>query len=233
MAPVQHPIEPSAKPNVKTRRGPDRSAALEQYRRRADVYDAELALLEPVRKRAIERLALKPGDTVLDVGCGTGMSLPLLHRAVGPTGRIIGIEQSPDMIEKARQRVAEAGWRNVTLVNAPVETADLAVALPEVADAALFHFTHDILRQPQAVAHVLAHLAPGAKVVASGLKWASPWLWPINLFVLPAALHSVTSLDGLDKPWSHLIGVTDDRGVETMLGGGVYIASRVCKGKGR
>ncbi len=231
MAQVEQPVKQPAKPRA---RGPDRSAALEQYRRRADVYDVELALLEPVRKRAIERLALKPGDTVLDVGCGTGMSLPLLQRAVGPTGRIIGIEQSPDMIEKARHRVAEAGWRNVTLVNAPVEVADLASAMPQLADAALFHFTHDILRQPQAVAHVLAHLAPGAKVVASGLKWASPWLWPINLFVLPAALHSVTSLDGLDKPWSHLIGVTEDRGTETMLGGGVYIASRVCKGvKGR
>ncbi|CAN5772084.1 hypothetical protein BH11PSE8_BH11PSE8_44390 [soil metagenome] len=230
MARVEQPTKP---PVASRTRGPDRTAALEQYRRRADVYDVELALLEPVRKRAIERLASKPGDTVLDVGCGTGMSLPLLRRAVGPSGHIVGIEQSPDMIEKARQRVAEAGWRNVTLVNSPVEVADLDSVMHSPADAALFHFTHDILRQPQAVAHVLSHLVPGARVVASGLKWASPWLWPINLFVLPAALHSVTSLDGLDKPWSHLIGVTEDRGVETMLGGGVYIASRVCKGKGR
>ena len=46
-------------------------------------------------------------------------------------GRIIGIEQSPEMIDKARQRVAAHGWKNVDLVCSPVETA----ALPAAADA--------------------------------------------------------------------------------------------------
>ena len=43
-------------------RGPDRDAALQQYRRRAGVYDRELALLEPLRRLAISKLALRPGD---------------------------------------------------------------------------------------------------------------------------------------------------------------------------
>ena len=203
----------------------DHRAALAQYRRRAGVYDLQLALFEPVRRRAVERLALKAGDTVLDIGCGTGLSLALLHRAVGASGRIVGIEQSPEMIALARQRVAQQGWCNVALVEASAADARIA----SLADAAIFHFTHDILREPLALAHVLSHLRPGARWVASGLQWAQPWAWPVNLLVLPAALQSVSSLEGLSRPWSHLARSSDIDTVESMMGGGVFVVSGVVR----
>ena len=136
------------KPGIRTRQAPDRDAALAQYRGRASVYDLELALFEPIRRRAIAQLALRPGDVVLDVGCGTGLSVALLEQGVGSGGRIVGIEQSPEMIAAARQRVRQHHWRNVSLLCAPVEEARIRVT----ADAALFHFTHDILQRPEAVA---------------------------------------------------------------------------------
>jgi SAM-dependent methyltransferase len=202
-------------------RSPDRDAALDQYRRRAGVYDLELAIFEPVRQRAVAALGLRHGQTVLDVACGTGLSLPLLVAAVGASGRVIGIEQSPEMIERSRARVAQAGWTNVELVNAPVELA----AFDGGADAALFHFTHDVLLQAQAVHNVFGHLKPGARVVASGLKWAPAWAMPINLLVLPAALHSVTSLAGLRAPWRSLRPYLRDLRVHPQLAGAVYIAT--------
>jgi SAM-dependent methyltransferase len=206
--------------------GPDRAKALAQYRRRAGIYDLELALFEPVRQAAIERLALQPGEVVLDVGCGTGLSLPALQRGVGPGGRVIGIEQSPEMIERARARVSEHRWRNVELLCAPVEDAPIGT-LTQRADAALFQFTHDILCRPEAVEHVVAHLGPRARVVASGLKWARGWALPVNALVLPAALHSVTSLAGLDAPWRVLEDCFGPLEVESMLFGAVYVARSV------
>jgi len=203
-------------------RGPDRAAALEQYRRRAGVYDLELAFFEPIRRLAISRLELRPGDVVFDVGCGTGLSLAMLRQQVGPKGRIVGIEQSPEMFEQARRRVARARWARVTLMCSPVEDAALRID----ADAALFHFTHDILQRPEAIANVLGHLKPGARVVASGLKWATPWLMqPLNLLVLPAALRSVTSLAGMDRPWQRLQEQLGRMTVESRLLGGAYVAS--------
>lgn len=209
-------------PRILPSRGPDRDVALEQYRRRANVYDLELALFEPIRRLAVSRLELRPGDVVFDVGCGTGLSLPMLRQGVGPGGRIVGIEQSPEMIEQARRRARTARWTGVTLLCTPVEEA----RLPAKADAALFHFTHDILRRPDAIANVLRHLKPGGRVVASGLKWAAPLLmWPVNLAVLPAALRSVTSLDGMGRPWQLLQEQLGPMDVESRLLGGAYVAS--------
>jgi ubiquinone/menaquinone biosynthesis C-methylase UbiE len=201
------------------RDGPDRAAALAQYRRRAWVYDLELALIEPVRRRAVAWLAPQPGDTVLDVGCGTGLSFGLLQDSVGRSGRIVGIEQSPQMLERARQRVQRHGWGNVTLLCAPAEEA----RLDGRADAALLHFTHDVMQNGAALDHVLRHLKPGATVVASGLKWAPTWALPVNLLVLPAALRSVSSLAGLHRPWQELARRVGEPERQTLLAGGVYL----------
>jgi phosphatidylethanolamine/phosphatidyl-N-methylethanolamine N-methyltransferase len=80
------------------------------YRRYARVYDAVFGpVLQPGRKALLERLELKPGDRVLEVGVGTGLSLPLYPRNV----RITGIDVSAEMLEKARARVAQRRLQNV------------------------------------------------------------------------------------------------------------------------
>ncbi len=200
-----------------------RPAALAQYRRRAAHYDAELALFEPLRTQAVALLALTPGQRVLDVGCGTGLSFELLEREVGARGAIVGIEQSPEMLQLAGERVARHGWSNVTLLTAPAEEAQVHGRL----DAALFHFTHDVLRSPAALDNVLRHLRPGARVVTVGLQWAPPWAWTVNCFVAGAALYSISSFEGLARPWDLLAARLQQFQQHTVLLGGIYVASGV------
>jgi ubiquinone/menaquinone biosynthesis C-methylase UbiE len=202
---------------------PDRDAALSQYRARASVYDFELVFAQSIRRLAVERLRLKRCDVVLDVGCGTGLSFAPLEGWIGAGGSIIGIEQSPDMLAQARKRIERHGWRNVEVLESPVEEA----RIPRRADAALFHFTHDILQTPAALENVFRHLKPGARVVAAGLKWAPEWALPVNLFVLAAALRSTTALGGLNQPWRHLARFVSEFQIDELFGRGVYFASGI------
>lgn len=224
MAAHRSPKRPAADggpgPDSGPDRGPDRHAALALYRRRAPVYDLELALFEPLRAEAIARLAPRPGDTVLDVACGTGLSFAGLRRAVGPRGRVIGLEQSPEMVAQARRRIARARWRNVDLLCAPAEAAPLSGQ----ADAALFHLSHDVLQHADAVAHLMRHLKPGAPVVACGLKWAGGLMRPANLLVWVAARHSVTDFASLGAPWRLLAPHLDGLTVGDRWLGAVYLA---------
>lgn len=202
-------------------RRPDPSLALTQYRRRAEHYDFELMPFEPVRRDAIASLDLDAGATVLDVGCGTGLSFEALKQRVGSTGRIVGIDPCPEMLAVARQRIGDHGWSGIELVQATAQQAPLQGR----ADAALFHFTHDVLQDAAALDHLLGHLKPGATVVAAGLQWAPAWFVPVNLFVLGAALYSVTCLAGLEQPWRLLAARLRDVQVRTPGLAGVYIAS--------
>lgn len=198
-------------------------AARALYGWRAGSYELQLAPYEFIRRMAVDRLGLRNGDGVLDLGCGTGMSLPLLHRAVGPAGRITAVDLSPDMLAVARGHVQQEGWSNVDLVCATVEDA----ALPQQADAAMLHFCHDILQSPQALDHVLKHLRPGARVVATGLKWTAPGLAPLNALVGMQMAQSVTNYEGLSAPWQLLLerGVTLE--VDTLVMGTIFVAHGV------
>lgn len=198
----------------------DETAALALYRARCGYYDLQLAPYEALRRCAIEHLALQPGQTVLDIGCGTGMSLDLLQQAVGPQGQVVAIDQSREMLDQARRRVDCAGWHQIELVCSPVQDA----ALPAGADAALFHFTHDILQTPATLDHVLAHLAPGARLAVCGLKWAPPWFAALNPLVWWNAVQSVTTLDGLDAPWAGLAQRGARLTVESLFGGTLFLA---------
>lgn len=204
---------------------PELARSLAQYRRRAARYDRELAAFEPVREEAVRQLELRPGQTVLDVGCGTGLSFALLHAGIAPRGRIVGIEPSPEMLALARERVAQQGWQHVELLQASAADAPLQGR----ADAAFFHFTHDVLRDEQALDHVLGHLKPGARVVATGLQWAPPWFWPANAFVMAAALYSVSRLEGLGRPWDKLGRRLAEMEVQPQWLGAVYIARGRCR----
>lgn len=205
------------------RPAPGHEATRTLYGWRATSYELQLAPYEFIRRMAVDQLKLRSGDCVLDLGCGTGMSLPLLHEAVGPAGRVVGVDLSADMLVLALSRVQCEGWTNVELRCAAVEDA----ALPRRADAALLHFTHDILQSPAALDHVLAHLRPGARVVATGLKWTAPGLAPMNLLVGMHMAQSLTRYEGLAAPWQPLLERGVQLEVDTLMMGTIFVARGV------
>ncbi len=109
--------------------------------RRLGYTDDELAGLPPAVLASFagvgHPLALRrpgPGETVIDLGCGSGADSLLAARLVGPAGRVIGVDLAPAMIERARQGAAEAGLGNVEfrpgdLEALPVEAGSVGLAI--------------------------------------------------------------------------------------------------------
>jgi arsenite methyltransferase len=203
----------------------DNELSIELYRRKAADYDASAEFTMPLRRRTIALLQLQPGQTVVDVGSGTGLSFGLLRDAVGDQGRVLGFEQSPDMFAQAERRVAQAAWHNVWQANAAAES----VQLPEPADAVLFNYTHDICRTPAAVNNILRQVKPGGRVAMAGIKFFPWWTGPLNLLAwLKNRPYNAKAAD-LWAPWSHVAARCEHfRWHSTQWGMG-YIASGILK----
>lgn len=204
------------------RRQPDEALAHSRYAALAAGYEASCHRIEPLRALAIERLALTAGETVIDVACGTGATTATLARAVGASGRVIGIELSPQMAAIAEQRLRVAGLAQARIEVAAVQQAQLA----ERADAFLFSFTHDVLQQPEAVASLVRMARPGARYALLGMRTLSWWWgWPVNLFVMWRARRYLTTFHGLAAPWARLQAVSREfRLVGSWHAGTSYLA---------
>lgn len=192
--------------------------ALAKYRDVALRYDRLMARTLRWRERAVHALEIEPGQTVVDVGCGTGGNFDSILGRIGPEGRLIGVDLSGEMLSVAAARVKTRTALNVELIEAAVED----VCLPARPERALFSFTHDVLQSPRAVANVAAQLNSPARVAAVGAKRANRWNLPLNAAVRLIASRYVTSFRNFDRPWRELERHADLE-VESFAGGAVYV----------
>ena len=199
----------------------DTEAAKRRYHRLASDYDYATRRMEPIRRRTIDALSLRPGQRVLDVACGTGKSLAALAEAVGPSGRVVGVEQSKDMLDQARARVADGGWGNVDLVESPVESAELSGPF----DAVLFVYTQDVLQSSAALENIFAATRSGARVASTGLKLFPWYLGALNAYLVAVSWRYFTTFRGLAKPWASLEDHLHSVRVTSTFFGSGYIAT--------
>ena len=75
---------------------------------------------------------LRPGETVLDLGCGGGFDCFLAARRVGPSGRVIGVDMTPEMVAKARENARKGGAENVSFRLGEIEHLPVADASVDV-----------------------------------------------------------------------------------------------------
>jgi len=128
--------------------------------------DFDFFFIKPLRRKAVQLLQLKPGDRVLDVGCGPGGSFPYLVDAVGPTGEVVGLEISPEVAINARRRIEKNRWRNVLVIEGDARTVELQGKF----DGVLMFAAADVYACPQSLANVFPSLKNDACVVAFGAK---------------------------------------------------------------
>ena len=181
------------------------------YRKRAKRYDRSALLLYiagfrhwAYRKRAIRSLALNHGDTVVDLGCGTGLNFSLLQVQVGPSGKIIGVDLTDAMLDKANARIAAHGWTNVELIQ-----SDAAVySFPAAVDGILSTFALTLLPEfDEVIRNGALALRPGKRFVVLDFKRPSGWLMnkaaPLLAMLLTGPFGGTIEMASR-KPWQSL-----------------------------
>ncbi len=189
----------------------DLEHSLAHYRELAPRYDRRTRLIDGIRAKTIAALRLQPGETVLDAGCGTGWCIPKLAQFVGPSGRVVGFDPSPEMLAIAAARPMASPGPRVDLFCATGDEAKFDGPV----DAILFSYTHDLIRSRTSLDNLLRQARPGARVAATSTKLYARWLVPANWYLRASHSGYITNFEGFESPWSVLAEYLDDVRVDT------------------
>lgn len=127
---------------------------------------------------------LTAGETVVDLGCGAGIDTLLAARAVGPTGKVIGLDLTPGMVERARAHARQAGAAHVEIFEGVMEEIPLPDASVDVV------VSNGVLnlspRKSRAIAEMTRVLRPGGRLAIADLVLTDRL--PEDVLKSPAAL---------------------------------------------
>lgn len=205
---------------------PTRERVWHWYRYYAAPYDRLVNLVlfgqdQRLREETVARLSLKAGDTVLDLACGTGKNFPLLMEQIGPTGRLIGFDYTPEMLAQAERKVGQHGWDNVTLIQG--DAAELA--LDEPVDAVICTLAMSVIPGYQeAIRRAVAALRPGG-VLAVGDIRLSDRQWARLLNPLADLIAFGTVADIGHRPWEQMAALLNEFHYHDFFMGFFYVAS--------
>ena len=195
------------------------------YQNWAKVYDwlTPMYLLgneKRLRRETIDRLHLQPGQTVLDIACGTGRNFPLILEKIGSHGRLVGVDYTSDMLARDRDRVERKGWKNVELIQADAARINLERKF----DAALCTLAIGVIPDYRsALDRMAAHVKPGGRLAIGDAKRSSRldgllFNWLADLLGYRAAE------DVSRQPWESLQKMLDDFCYEEWFSGFFYVA---------
>lgn len=199
------------------------------YRKRAGFYDFSANLYYLIgfrehayRKRAVEALKIKNGDSVVEIGCGTGLNFSLLQQKIGPKGKLVGVDLTDKMLGRARRRVEERGWRNVQLV----QTDAASYEFPNNVSGIISTFAITLVPEFDEVVRAGAEaLSPGGRFVILDLK--KPQRFPLLVVRFGVFLTKPfgVSLDLMDRhPWESIKKYLTEVSFTELYGGFAYIS---------
>lgn len=142
---------------------------------------------EPFERRAqavgLDLLGVQDGERVLELGCGAGGALIALARAVGPTGRVLGLDLSPSMLRRAAARLRASGLADrAELLAGDASSIPCADASFDALFAAFTLELFDTPEIPAVLAECRRVLRPAGRIAVVSLSRSDPVRWPTRLY---------------------------------------------------
>lgn len=195
-----------------------------------NMYDLGFIPVTYVREAAIKALGLEPGMRVLDLACGTGLNLPYLARAVGPTGTVVGLDYTRAMLERAKVRVEAGGHAQVRLIEG--DAANLSFPEGSFDRVICTHALSIIPRSREALRRAVNALRPGGRMAVADLKRMDApveALQPFYDVVVNPVYEAMAYSIGCAHPGREIIQemrhLLENVQMEAYMGGAVYVAS--------
>lgn len=136
------------------------------------------------RDWGLQKLSAQPGETILEIGFGTGHCLVSLAQAVGPSGRVIGLDISDGMLALARERLQSQGLADRVDLHLG-DAANLAFLAAETLDGVFMSFTLELFDNPE-IPRVLSEcrraLKPGGRLAVVSMTKTIPPSLPVRIY---------------------------------------------------
>jgi len=208
----------------------DKTQIQQLYRKRAKNYNLTANLYYFVgfrefayRKKAVKSLGLKAGDTVVEISCGTGLNFSLLQDAVGPEGRIVGVDLTDTMLDQARRRVERNHWQNVDLVQ--IDAAQYS--FPDEVDGVISTFAITLIPEfDKIIKNGADALKPTGRWVVLDFKLPSNKLASLVPLAVAIMKPFGVSRDLAERhPWESIKSYMHHLTLEELYSGFAYIAT--------
>ena len=206
----------------------DPASLRDLYRRRAAAYDRVTRIYRcfgfrdlTYRKEAALALGLRPGATVVDLACGTGLNFEFLQEQIGSSGRIIGVDLTDAMLERARARARNNGWTNVELVEADAAEYSFPPDLDGVLSTLAMSLSP---RYDEIIERVAQALAPEGVLAVLDLKYPEAWpRWLVRLGVRLNRGYGVDLHLRERTPWVSARSHLAELSYREFFGGALYL----------
>lgn len=210
----------------------DREKVKDLYQKSASQYDLATIFFRALglqmkryRKEIIRSLELKPGERVVELGCGTGLNFELVMSGIGNEGKLIGVDISSGMLDVAKARISKNKWNNIELVESDIVQYSIPSNIDALFATGVFGYIPEYER---VIEKAFESLSKGGHIAI--LDGRKPEKLPKPIFNIVLALgrqYGYTEEYFEVSPWEVVEQLFSEFEFKTRYGGMIYEASGI------